>query len=177
MMSFSSPSIGKVLLLSSAMLLASCASTSITTGSHPKTASAGDIASGNYAQVNVCRVKSIKRSAEAPELRVDNIVVGQLGSGGKISVNVKAGLVADLFLEANPFMYRFDDFVLRSKDFARGDSAYWVIVPEANVLSGITVFLGGAVAESSRQKSLGQFGNWTVSDVSQQDFEKLCNQD
>lgn len=92
-------------------------------------------------------------------------------------MNVKAGLVADLFLEANPFMYRFDDFVLRSKDFARGDSAYWVIVPEANLLGGITIFLGGAVAESSRQKSVGQFGNWTVSDVSQQDFEKLCNQD
>jgi hypothetical protein len=104
-------------------------------------------------------------------------VVGQLGSGGKISVNVKAGSVADLFLEANPFMYRFGDLVLQSKNIVRGDSAFWVIVPEANVLSGITVFLGGAVAESSRQKSLGQFGNWTVSDVSQQDFEKLCNQD
>ena len=164
-------------LLAFLVVLQGCASTSIPTESNPKLASAGDIASGNYAQVNVCRVKSIKRSAEAPELRVDNVVVGQLGSGGKISVNVKAGSVADLFLEANPFMYRFDDFVLRSKDIVRGDSAYWVIVPEANVLSGITVFLGGAVAESSRQKSLGQFGNWTVSDVSQQEFEKLCNQD
>ena len=164
-------------LLAFLVVLQGCASTSIPTESNPKLASAGDIASGNYAQVNVCRVKSIKRSAEAPELRVDNVVVGQLGSGGKISVNVKAGSVADLFLEANPFMYRFDDFVLRSKDIVRGDSAYWVIVPEANVLSGITVFLGGAVAESSRQRSVGQFGNWTVSDVSQQEFEKLCNQD
>lgn len=164
-------------LLAFLMVLQGCASTSVPTESNPRLASASDIALGNYAQVNVCRVKSLKRSAEAPELRVDNVVVGQLGSGGKISVNVKAGSVADLFLEANPFMYRFGDFVLRSKDIVRGDSAFWVIVPEANVLSGITVFLGGAVAESSRQKSVGQFGNWTVSDVSQQDFEKLCDQD
>ena len=164
-------------LLASLLILQGCASTSIPTESNPKLASPSDIASGNYAQVNVCRVKSIKRSAEAPELRVDNVVVGQLGSGGKISVNVKAGSVADLFLGANPFMYRFDDFVLRSKDIVRGDSAYWVIVPEVNAWSGIAIFLGGAVAESSRQKSVGQFGNWTVSDVPQQDFEKLCDQD
>ena len=103
-------------LLAFLMVLQGCASTSVPTESNPRLASASDIALGNYAQVNVCRVKSIKRSAEAPELRVDNVVVGQLGSGGKISVNVKAGSVADLFLEANPFMYRFGDFVLRSNN-------------------------------------------------------------
>lgn len=157
------------------LALYGCASTSTSIQPNSRTASVSDVASGNYAQLTVCRVNSVKRGAEAPELRIDKAVVGQVGSGGRVTVKIKPETMVDLFLESNPFMYRFGDLVLRSKKMARGESVYWVIVPEANLMSGITVFLGGAAAEATRQKSTGQLGNWSVSDVAPEDFDTLCS--
>lgn len=155
-------------------LLSGCATTTLPTAGNPKLASENDLSSGNFSNLNICRVSSIKRSAEAPEIRVNKEVIGQLGSGAKVAIKLKEGTTFELFLPSNLLMYRFSEAILYSKKMSRGDSVHLILIPESNVAQGLAVFLGGALAESVRQSSVGQNDNWTILDVPAEDFEKKC---
>ena len=160
--------------LVSSMLLVGCAGTP-QVKENKYLATSADVSNGNFATVRLCREESIVRSAEAPEIRVNKEVVGQLGSGGVIEMRVKPNTTLDLYLSANPLMYRFRDDLIFERSVVRGDNLALKVSPERNLVQGITVFLGGAVAEGARQTAAGQLGNWSVKELETSTFPRGCN--
>lgn len=160
-------------LVSIAVAITGCAGTPPLKQS-PLFATKEDLTSGNFASVKLCRPDSIARSAEAPEIRLNKEVIGQIGSGAMLEFSVKPDIELDLFLSASPLLYRFSDDLIFQKKLGKGERIALKVTPQRNLIQGVTVLLGGAIAESSRQVSTGQSGNWLVTEEHGERFAGEC---
>ncbi len=80
-----------------------------------------------------------------------------------------------LSLKSNPFVYRFKDETLL-KDKAGNKKRFYILKGLSNVSQGISVMLGGAVAESARQ-SISEnesSGSWQLDEVDQKQYQLQC---
>lgn len=126
--------------------------------------------------LNICRVKSIIRMAEAPDLYVNDAKIGELSNGVRLTHNVKTNDSYTVKTTASPLLFRFKDELL-VKGRVPAESIYVVIKAERNMAQGLSVFFGGAIAESIRQSTeIGETKNWTTSLVTENEFIGKCNE-
>jgi len=77
---------------------------------------------------------------------------------------------------ASPLLFRFKDELL-VKGRMPTEPIYVVIKAERNMAQGLSVFFGGAIAESIRQSTeVGDTKNWTTSLVSQSEYSSKCDE-
>lgn len=128
-----------------------------------------------YAALEICRPASITRSVEAPDLYIDGQNVTEIANGTSFKVETPEGAEVKLFLEKNMLVYRFKDTTIYS-DSMGSDPLFLIVNAEANIKGGLSVFLGGAIAESARQevdnKSISD--SWTVLSVPEEIFREKC---
>lgn len=126
--------------------------------------------------LNICRVKSIIRMAEAPDLYVNDAKIGELSNGVKLTHTVKTNDSYTVKTTASPLLFRFKDELL-VKGRMPAEPIYVVIKAERNMAQGLSVFFGGAIAESIRQSTeIGETKNWTTSFVTGNEFIGRCNE-
>lgn len=126
--------------------------------------------------LNICRVKSIIRMAEAPDLYVNDVKIGELSNGVRLSHSVKTNDSYTVKTTASPLLFRFKDELL-IKGRMPAEPVYVVIKAERNMAQGLSVFFGGAIAESIRQSTeVGDTKNWTTSLVTQSEFAGRCDE-
>ncbi|WP_461483851.1 hypothetical protein [Porticoccus sp.] len=125
--------------------------------------------------LEICRPASITRSVEAPDLYIDGQNVAEIANGTSFKVETHVGAGVKLFLEKNMLVYRFKDTTIYS-DSLESDPLFLIVSAEANIKEGISVLLGGAIAESARQyvdeKSVSD--SWSVLAVSEEVFRTEC---
>jgi hypothetical protein len=124
-------------------------------------------------ELNICRVKSMIRFAEAPDLYVDDKKVAELSNGTKVVQRLSPTAVFTVKTTANPFLYRFkDELVIKGQPI---EPMFIVIKAERNLAQGLSIFFGGAIAEAARQSvQLGDSKNWTTSIVPPDEFAAKC---
>ncbi len=126
--------------------------------------------------LNICRVKSIIRMAEAPDLYVNDAKIGELSNGVRLTHSVKINDSYTVKTTASPLLFRFKDELL-VKGRMPTEPIYVVIKAERNMAQGLSVFFGGAIAESIRQSTeVGDTKNWTTSLVSQSEYSSKCDE-
>ncbi|WP_295550151.1 hypothetical protein [Limnohabitans sp. Rim8] len=126
--------------------------------------------------LNICRVKSIIRMAEAPDLYVNDAKIGELSNGVRLTHSVKTNDSYTVKTTASPLLFRFKDELL-VKGRMPSEPIYAVIKAERNLAQGLSVFFGGAIAESIRQSTeVGDTKNWTTSFVTQSEFAGRCDE-
>jgi hypothetical protein len=167
----------KLIVTGFVLCLVGCASPSARKGTEAATvffATEQDIAVGNFSVVKVCRPRSVIRPFESPDLRVNGNVIGEISNGALLRAQVKPAVNIDFFLGSSALLYRFRDEVLFSLRAARNENRNFVLQANANVIQGLTVAIGGAVAESVRQSDQSSSGNWSVREVTDTEFGRLC---
>ena len=124
-------------------------------------------------ELNICRVKSMIRFAEAPDLYIDAKKVAEISNGTKVVQHISPTATFTVKTTANPFLYRFkDELVIKGQPV---DSLFIVIKAERNLAQGLSVFFGGAIAEAARQSvQVGESKNWTTSLVTRDEFAAKC---
>lgn len=124
-------------------------------------------------ELSICRVKSMIRFAEAPDLYIDDKKVAEISNGTKVVRSISPADTFTVKTAANPFVYRFRDEVLfKGKPI---EPMFIVIKAERNLAQGISVFFGGALAEATRQSiQVGDLKNWTVNIVAREEFAAKC---
>ena len=126
--------------------------------------------------LNICRVKSIIRMAEAPDLYVNDAKIGELSNGVRLTHSLKTNDSYTVKTTASPLLFRFKDELL-IKGRMPAEPIYVVIKAERNMAQGLSVFFGGAIAESIRQSTeVGDTKNWTTSLVTHDEFLSKCNE-
>jgi len=60
-------------------------------------------------ELNICRVKSVIRFAEAPDLYIDDKKVAEISNGIKVVHRLSPASSFTVKTTANPFLYRFKD--------------------------------------------------------------------
>ena len=125
--------------------------------------------------VEICRPASITRSVEAPDLYIDGQNVAEIANGSSFKVAAHENAEVKLFLEKNMLVYRFKDTTIYA-DSLGSDPLFLIVNAEANIKAGISVLLGGAIAESARQNSDDRSvsDSWSVLDVSEEIFRSEC---
>jgi hypothetical protein len=124
-------------------------------------------------ELNICRVKSMIRFAEAPDLYIDDKKVAEVSNGTKVVQRVSPTATFTVKTAANPFLYRFrDEVLIKGKSI---EPMFIVIKAERNLAQGVSVLFGGALAEATRQSiQVGDSKNWTTSIVSREEFAARC---
>lgn len=124
-------------------------------------------------ELNICRVKSIIRFAEAPDLYIDDKKVAEISNGTKVVQRLSPTASFTIKTAANPFLYRFsDELLIKVKPV---EPMFIVIKAERNLAQGLSVFFGGAIAEAARQSvQVGDSKNWTTSIVPRDEFPAKC---
>jgi hypothetical protein len=126
--------------------------------------------------INICRIKSIIRSVEAPDLYVNNVKVGELSNGAKLIHHAKTGDVYAVKTLANPLLFRFKDELL-AKGIVHNESVYSVVRVERNIAKGLGILFGGAMLESVRQNiDTGDTKDWTTTVVAAEDYQSKCSE-
>jgi hypothetical protein len=125
--------------------------------------------------INICRIKSIIRIAEAPDLYVNESKVAELSNGARISISLSGNDAFTLKTTANPFLCRFkDELLFKGKNLL--ESVYVIVNTERNLSQGVSILLGGMITESVRQSmEVGDSKNWTVRIVSQLNYQSECD--
>ena len=126
-------------------------------------------------ELNICRLKSVIRFAEAPDLYIDDKKVAEISNGTKVVQSISPTATFTVKTAANPFVYRFrDEVLIKGKPI---EPMFIVIKAERNLAQGISVFFGGALAEATRQSiQVGDSKNWTTSIVAQDEFVAKCTE-
>lgn len=126
-------------------------------------------------ELNICRLKSVIRFAEAPGLYIDDKKVADISNGTKVVQSVSPTATFTIKTAANPFVYRFrDEVLIKGKPI---EHMFIVIKAERNLAQGISVFFGGALAEATRQSiQVGDSKNWTASVVAREEFAAKCTE-
>lgn len=126
--------------------------------------------------LNICRVKSIIRMAEAPDLYVNDVKIGELSNGVRLTHSVKTNDSYTVKTTASPLLFRFKDELL-VKGHIPAEPIYVVVKAERNIAQGFSVLFGGAIAESIRQGTeIGDTKNWTTSLVTESEYSSRCNE-
>lgn len=123
----------------------------------------------------VCRPSSMIRSIEKPDVLIDGTANGELENGSKRRYSVRAGKKFSLFLPSSFLMYRFNDETLFSVQAEAQKVTYLIVSPQANWAQGLSIYFGGAIAESVRQTEQKKSDNWTVAQVDKAMYEKVCS--
>jgi hypothetical protein len=123
--------------------------------------------------LNICRVKSMIRFAEAPDLYIDDKKVAEISNGTKVTQRLSPTASFTVKTTANPFLYRFkEELVIKGQPV---EPMFIVIKAERNLAQGLSVFFGGAIAEAARQSvQVGDSKNWTTSIVPSDEFAAKC---
>ena len=124
-------------------------------------------------ELNICRVKSMIRFAEAPDLFIDDRKVAEISNGTKVVQRLSPTASFIVKTAANPFLYRFrDELVIKGQPV---EPMFIVIKAERNIAQGLSVFFGGAIAEAVRQSvQVGDSKNWATSIVPRDEFAAKC---
>jgi hypothetical protein len=124
-------------------------------------------------ELNICRVKSMIRFAEAPDLYIDDKKVAEISNGTKVVQRLSPIASFTVKTAANPFLYRFrDELVIKGQPV---EHMFIVIKAERNLAQGLSVVFGGAIAEAARQSvQVGDSKNWTASIVPRDEFAAKC---
>jgi len=124
-------------------------------------------------ELNICRVKSVIRFAEAPDLYIDDKKVAEISNGIKVVQRLSPSASFTVKTAANPFLYRFkDELVIKGQPV---QPMFIVIKAERNITQGLSVFFGGALAEAARQSvQVGESKNWSTSIVTNDEFATKC---
>ncbi len=124
-------------------------------------------------ELNICRVKSVIRFAEAPDLYIDDKKVAEISNGIKVVQRLSPTSSFTVKTAANPFVYRFrDELVIKGQLV---EPMFIVIKAERNLAQGLSVFFGGALAESARQSvQAGDSKNWSAGIVTRDEFDAKC---
>jgi hypothetical protein len=125
------------------------------------------------AVLSICRPASYKRPVDKPDIYVQGNYVTELKSGSSFELAVSKGDQYSIVLGKKPLMYRFIDETL-IEGAVSDNHVYVVVTPQANLMQGVTVFLGGAIAESVRQDGTTESGGWASAVVDSQSYESIC---
>lgn len=126
--------------------------------------------------INICRINSVVRMAESPDLYINSSRFMELSNGNKVIYHANKNDSYLLKTSSNPFVYRFKDEVLAEGKFEDGP-IYMTIKAERNLPQGLSILFGGAIAESVRQGGeSGKSNNWSVNIVTSDDYPSKCDE-
>lgn len=163
------------------MLLVGCASTG------PAPSKVSFVAPQSGGTLNICRVSSIMRAAEAPDIKVNDKAVSEIARSSMVSIPLQLNDKYQVSTDRSLILMREGEIIIRGTAKAQRDR-YLMLRGKsdspAGALGGLSVgtafiagaLLGGtqAVIEEEILADYEQSGKWAFMEVDKVRFLKMC---
>jgi hypothetical protein len=135
------------------------------------------VKSGTGGTISYCRPLSVMRIAEAPILYIENALTAVIRNNSHGTVPVGINQTYRFSLTPNALFMRISEQTPFQDTASSNQARFFLVSGKPNVEQGLAVLAGGIIGAGiiDQKQDTGK-ENWSISQLSQEDFYNACKQ-